>query len=358
MTQNNTVTRPRERHNRPNNAAATQVARDALGYGDAARQNPMAKLIQRDLIEPWAQNPRRNRSAESIERLRESLQQPQGQLQNIIVRPHPLIADKYQIVIGEGRWRAAAPTYDWVGLDELSCEVREYSDTEAFLTALLENKDREPISVYDECEAVRRLSEDFHMSAADIGKRLNKRRGWIDNRIAGAKVGKDLAPLLELPETMSKVIEADKVKNPFHRARLRSMIEKGVSTDEVRAQANRYRGKEPKREPEPITPPESQNNGVTLARQNEAPATNGATSPQVTLGAALAHEKEPVAPNAATQLESALKELVAVNFTLGNLNLDGADESEIETGLSALESERQKMGALLKAAKARLKGLE
>src|SRR4051812_31784560 len=96
--------------------------------GRSIRQVPL------DLLEPNPFQPRSTIDPLALEELAQSIRL-RGILQPLLVRPHPNKADRYQIVAGERRWRAAGRA----GLHEVPAIVDEMTDTEAAAVALVEN---------------------------------------------------------------------------------------------------------------------------------------------------------------------------------------------------------------------------
>lgn len=122
--------------------------------------------------------PRRLFSDEELEGLAASIQE-KGILQPILVRPHPTNAEKYQIVAGERRWRAAHQ----VGLDELPVIIKNFSDAEALEVGLLENVQRQDLNPIEEAEALRQLAEEFHHTQEYLARILGKSRSHIANTL-------------------------------------------------------------------------------------------------------------------------------------------------------------------------------
>lgn len=129
-------------------------------------------------IVPNPQQPRRLFSDEELEGLAASIQE-KGILQPILVRPHPKDADKYQIVAGERRWRAAHQ----VGLEELPVLIKDFSDAEALEVGLLENVQRQDLNPIEEAEAYRQLAEQFHHTQESLARILGKSRSHIANTL-------------------------------------------------------------------------------------------------------------------------------------------------------------------------------
>lgn len=102
-----------------------------------------AVLIERALIEPNPNNPRKEFPVAGLRELGESMRDT-GQHQNIVLRPHPSKRGRYQLVAGERRWQAAAPAYGDIPV--LKAVVRNFSDYEVARIQYDENDKREDIS--------------------------------------------------------------------------------------------------------------------------------------------------------------------------------------------------------------------
>ena len=123
------------------------------------------------------QQPRRHFASQPLEELAESIKS-QGVLQPILVRP--LTGEtppRYEIVAGERRWRAAQKA----GLVEVPVVVRELSDQETLVIALVENLQREDLNPMEEARGFAQLKEEFGLSQEDLAQRVNKSRSAIAN---------------------------------------------------------------------------------------------------------------------------------------------------------------------------------
>ncbi|MGI0130348.1 MAG: ParB/RepB/Spo0J family partition protein, partial [Thermoplasmata archaeon] len=139
------------------------VVADAFAHADdhirvvelAERARPAAPRFLRlplDAIEPDPDQPRREMSPEALAELAASIRQ-HGILQPIRVREvGPRL---HRIIAGERRWRAAREA----GLSEIPAVVAEADDDQAFVEALIENVQREDLSVVDRARALRKLRE-------------------------------------------------------------------------------------------------------------------------------------------------------------------------------------------------------
>ena len=140
--------------------------------GDSAGQ---VRQVEISLVEPNKDQPRKLFDNEKLEELVASISE-HGILQPIIVRP---IGDRYQIVSGERRWRAARRA----GLFEVPVIVREVDDKTCLEIALIENLQRENLNVIEEAKGYKQLAEDFSMTQETIAKRVGKSRPVIANAL-------------------------------------------------------------------------------------------------------------------------------------------------------------------------------
>lgn len=156
-----------------------------------------------DAIVPNPLQPRREFAAEELDSLAESIR-AQGLLQPIVVRPTG--GDRYQIVAGERRWRAAARA----GFERVPALIRRTSDEEMLPLALVENLLREDLNPIEEASAFQTLIDDA---------------GWTQERVA-AKVGKSRSlvantlRLLRLPEDVRSDIASGRISAGHARALL------------------------------------------------------------------------------------------------------------------------------------------
>ncbi len=120
--------------------------------------------------------PRQDFPAESLGELAASIRE-QGVVQPIVVIPR---GDKFEIVAGERRWRAAR----LAGLDRVPIVVRERAtDRELLEIALVENLQREDLAPLEAAAAYARLREEFHLTQEDVARRVGKDRTSIANSL-------------------------------------------------------------------------------------------------------------------------------------------------------------------------------
>lgn len=155
-------------------------------------------LIQDVVANP--DQPRKQFTPESLNDLAESVKE-HGVLQPIIVARH---GDKYRIIAGERRWRAARQA----GLNKIPALVRELSDQAQLEIALIENIQREDLTPLEMATSFLKLQDQFNLSAADIGKRVGKAKSTISN----------VKRLLKLPDPAKRALNELRISEQHARA--------------------------------------------------------------------------------------------------------------------------------------------
>jgi ParB family chromosome partitioning protein len=118
--------------------------------------------------------PRRDMSTEALEELANSIR-AQGIIQPIVVRETG--HQKYEIIAGERRWRAAKI----VGLESVPCLIKNVEDNAAIAIALIENIQRENLNAMEEAIAFKRLLEEFELTHSEVAKAVGKSRTTVSN---------------------------------------------------------------------------------------------------------------------------------------------------------------------------------
>lgn len=166
---------------------------DAAAEAAPATTGPRAaKLIPVGSIRPNEYQPRRSFTKEEMDELVASVKQ-HGVLQPILVRRDAKDPNRYELVAGERRWRAAQAAR----LHEIPAVVRDLSDTESLELALIENLQREDLTPIEEARAYRRLMTEFGHTQEKLAQALGKSRSALANTVR----------LLELPEEVQRLIE-------------------------------------------------------------------------------------------------------------------------------------------------------
>ncbi|WP_026887765.1 ParB/RepB/Spo0J family partition protein [Clostridium beijerinckii] len=141
---------------------------------DNNTQENSSFLISINKIKSDEDQPRKLFDSEKIAELAESIK-THGVIQPLILRE--LTKDKYIIVAGERRWRAAK----MVGLKEVPAIIMELSDKDILEISLIENIQRQDLNPIEEALAYRKLLNDFKITQEELSKRIGKSRVAITN---------------------------------------------------------------------------------------------------------------------------------------------------------------------------------
>ncbi|MBQ1074090.1 ParB/RepB/Spo0J family partition protein [Micromonospora sp. C31] len=144
-----------------------------------------------DAIVPNPKQPRQVFDEDALEELKTSIQEV-GFLQPIVVRQ--LDEEKYELVMGERRWRAAQA----VGRENIPAIVRDTRDDAMLRDALLENIHRANLNPLEEAAAYQQLLDEFGATHEELARRIGRSRPQISNTIR----------LLNLPAPVQKRVAA------------------------------------------------------------------------------------------------------------------------------------------------------
>lgn len=167
---------------------------DAL-WGDTTLQDQAGGSVTIPVaqIEPGLNQPRKHFDEEALAGLAESIRQ-HGIIQPLTVRR--LSSGYYQIIAGERRWRAAR----MAGLTEVPAIIREMSDAEEMLFALIENLQREDLTPLEEARGYRTLIEAQDFTQEEVSKAVGKSRPAITNALRLLNLPEDIQGMLERGE--------------------------------------------------------------------------------------------------------------------------------------------------------------
>ena len=153
-----------------------------------AEDNASPVMLRISLVEPNKEQPRKQFNDESIEELAQSIKQ-YGVIQPIIVCKN---GERYEIVAGERRWRAARKA----GLKEIPVLIRDYSPEEIAEISLIENIQREDLSPIEEAKAYKQLIEDHGLTQEELAERVSKSRAAIANTMRLLNLHPDIQEML------------------------------------------------------------------------------------------------------------------------------------------------------------------
>jgi len=218
---------------------------DALLGGDNNQQESVGKqavagkvvdTLPLDLIQRGRFQPRRDFNPDRLQELADSIA-AQGVVQPIVVRP--VDSNRYEIIAGERRWRAAQQA----GLSEIPAVIRDVPDKTAMAMGLIENIQRDDLNPLEEASALHRLLDEFELTHQQIAQAIGKSRTTVTN----------LLRLLELNADVKQFIEARSIEMGHARALLglqgqgqsdaaRQVVSQGLSVRETEKLVRRLQG--------------------------------------------------------------------------------------------------------------------
>lgn len=139
-------------------------------------------------IKPNKDQPRKTFDEEKIGELAESIKE-HGLIQPVVLRKS---GKGYEIVAGERRWRACRKA----GLKEIPCIIKELTDEENMLIAIIENMQREDLNPIEEAEGISQMVTVFGMTQEQVSKSVGKSRPYITNVLR----------LLKLPQEVQAMV--------------------------------------------------------------------------------------------------------------------------------------------------------
>ncbi|HET9664114.1 MAG TPA: ParB/RepB/Spo0J family partition protein [Burkholderiales bacterium] len=203
-----------------------------LGAGDeSASQREELRNLPIDALQPGKYQPRTRMDQGALGELAASIK-VQGVMQPILVRP--VANERYEIIAGERRWRAARIA----GLATVPVLVRDVPDRQALAVSLIENIQREDLNPLEEAAGIQRLVQEFGMTHADAAEVLGRSRSGVSN----------LLRLLELAPPVRELVAEGRLDMGHARALLalpvarqmelaRVAVERGLSVRDVERRA-------------------------------------------------------------------------------------------------------------------------
>lgn len=179
--------------------------------GAGTLQNLPVEFLQRGKYQP-----RKDINPEKLQELADSIK-AQGIVQPIVARR--LDNEKYEIVAGERRWRAA----QLAGLADVPVLVKELDERSALAIALIENIQRQDLNPLEEADALKRLLEEFGLTHQQVAEAVGRSRVAVTN----------LLRLLELQPEVKQLLRDGKLEMGHARALL------GLPADKQIAAAHR-----------------------------------------------------------------------------------------------------------------------
>lgn len=157
---------------------------------EAGDEQSSLRELPLESIEPGRYQPRRDMSPEALEELSASIK-AQGVMQPIVVRP--IGEERYEIIAGERRWRAAK----LAEMTEIPAVVRDVPDDAAIAMALIENIQREDLNPMEEAMALHRLQTEFELTQQQVAEAVGKSRSTVTNLLRLMKLSDEVKRMLE-----------------------------------------------------------------------------------------------------------------------------------------------------------------
>ena len=158
------------------------------------------EFIDINNIKPNENQPRKSFDDEKLQELANSIKE-HGLIQPVILRQ----AEKgYEIVAGERRWRACRKA----GLKEIPCMIKDLTDEQNMLVAIIENMQREDLNPIEEAEGLNQMISSFGMTQEEVSKSVGKSRPYITNSLR----------LLKLPQEVRNMVSEGKLTTGHARA--------------------------------------------------------------------------------------------------------------------------------------------
>ena len=207
-----------------------KAAKQSASSGDSEtilNQDGVLKELPVEFLQPGQYQPRRVMTEEGLEELADSIR-AQGMIQPIVIRP--VGKDKYEIIAGERRWRAAQRAE----LHQVPVLIKEVPDEAAIAMALIENIQREDLNAMEEANALHRLKEEFSLSHQQVADAVGKSRTTVTK----------LLRLMQLTDACKTLLERGDLEMGHARALLalngsqqsdtaKTVVQKGLTVRET-----------------------------------------------------------------------------------------------------------------------------
>ena len=202
------------------------------------QEDNATKVIYIDInqIKPNENQPRKHFNEEKIQELASSIIE-HGIIQPLVLRK--IDEKRYEIVAGERRWRAARVA----GLEKVPSIIRDFTDEENMIIAIIENMQREDLNSIEEAEGLRQMIETYGFTQEEVSKSVSKSRPYITNALR----------LLKLPENIQEKLANGQISSGHGRALLAAkdkayqeklcnrIINEGLSVRKTEELANHFK---------------------------------------------------------------------------------------------------------------------
>lgn len=164
------------------------AAKTAAKAADATEVKKGVETVRLSKVEPNRDQPRKKFDEDALLELSESIKQ-YGLIQPIIVQKKK---DRFEIIAGERRWRAAK----LAGLKEVPVIIKDYTDQEVMEISLIENIQREDLNPVEEALAYKRLMDEYHLKQDEVAEKVSKSRTAVTNSMRLLKLDQRVQQML------------------------------------------------------------------------------------------------------------------------------------------------------------------
>jgi len=211
-------------------AAARSQARPEPAFAETLCSLPVERIVR------GRYQPRQDLREDTLHELAESIR-AQGVVQPIVVRPLDE-EDRYELIAGERRWRAA----QLAGLREVPAVVREVPDRAAIAMALIENIQREDLNPLEEATALQRLIAEFELTHQQAAEAVGRSRAAVSNLLRLLELGEEVRQLVrDRKLDMGHARALQPLPLALQREAARQVLLRGLSARETEALARRLR---------------------------------------------------------------------------------------------------------------------
>ncbi|WP_018153154.1 ParB/RepB/Spo0J family partition protein [Leeia oryzae] len=223
---------------------------DALLADSLGSPQDTLSMVPVSFLQPGKYQPRSHMDSEALAELADSIK-AQGLIQPILVRPLEDNGERYEIIAGERRWRAA----QLAGLTEVPVLIREVADEAALAIALIENIQRQELNALEEAQGLQRLIDEFGMTHDSAAGAVGRSRSAVSN----------LLRLLQLPKPVQQMLNNRELDMGHARALLslpalqqvtaaQAVQSKQLSVRQTEALVKAWLNPKPLATPKPVNP--------------------------------------------------------------------------------------------------------
>jgi len=204
---------------------------DVVADKTTAENGRPHRRVPIEFLKPNPRNPRRNFAEAELDGLAASIRE-RGVIQPVVVRAVAGAKDRYEIIAGERRWRAAQRA----GLHEVPVMPVEATDSEAIELAIIENVQRTDLNPLEEADGYQMLASEYGHSHEDVARIVGKSRSHVSNTMR----------LLKLPDAVKAYINAGEITAgaarmlvgvPDPERMAREIVQRGLNVRQVEALA-------------------------------------------------------------------------------------------------------------------------